>query len=167
MFFGTGGVHGSEQNWLDWWMRFVGLAPDGVEKALELLTRQYIKENQHIARFTAHAERMQYPQFRAKLLAIASCEKKHADLLSEQIISLGGQLPDAPTVSLAERTSWQYLLDDLTEEQLCTDELFEEARELRNELPSVSALLERIYEDESAYLGELRDMLMRSDPQAH
>jgi hypothetical protein len=59
------------------------------------------------------------------------------------------------------------LLEDLTEEQRCADELFEKAREFHDDLPDVSNLLERIYEDESAHRDELRNMLMRSDPQSH
>jgi bacterioferritin (cytochrome b1) len=154
------------KSWSDWWWKFLGFAPNAVAQSLEVLTRRYIEEKQHIARFTAHAQRMRYPQFRDKLLAIAATETKHADWLAEKITALGGRLPDVPAASMAKRNSWRYMLDDLAEEQLCADELFEEARELRDSLPSVSELLERIYQDESAYQGELRKMLMRSDPQA-
>ena len=157
----------TRKSWLDWWLKFLDLAPDSVEKALEVLARRYVEERQHIARFTQHAEHMQYSPFRHKLLAIAAAETEHADCLAEKIISLGGRLPDVPAVASATRTSWQYLLEDLTEEHLCAGKLFEEARELREELPAVSELLEHIYYDESAHCNELRNMLMRSDPQSH
>ena len=105
----------ARKSWLDWWLKFLDLSPDGVEKALEVLAARYVEEKQHIARFTQHAQHMQYPQFRHKLLAIAAAETEHANCLAEKIKSLGGRLPDVPAVPLVTRTSWQYLLEDLTE----------------------------------------------------
>jgi hypothetical protein len=88
----------ARKSWLDWWLKFLDVAPHGVEKALEVLVRRYVEEKQHIARFTQHAQHMQYSQFRHKLLAIAAAETEHADCLAEKIISLGGRLPDVPAV---------------------------------------------------------------------
>ena len=157
----------ARKSWLDWWLKFLDVGPDGSERALEVLARRYVEEKQHSERFIQHAQRMQYPQFRHKLLAIAAAETEHADCLAEKIKSLGGRLPDVPAAPCATKTSWQYLLEDLTEEQLCAGKLFEEACELREELPAVSELLQHIYDDESAHCSELRNMLMRSDPQSH
>src|SRR6516162_7633251 len=98
----------ANKNWSGWWLKLLGLGPDGVETTLEILTGQYIEEKQHLARFTTHAERMRYPQFRDKLLAIAAAESKHAALLAEKIQSLNGRLPDPPAVWVGEGSSWQY-----------------------------------------------------------
>ncbi len=66
------------------------------------MTDRYGEESRHLARFTQHAERMQYRQFRDKLLAIAADEAKHVDRLAEKIKHLGGKLPDVRTIPDAE-----------------------------------------------------------------
>jgi len=156
------------KSWSEWWRSFFGLAGNGYHKTLEILLARYLELNRHAARFKAHAEKMQYPQFREKLLAIAADEAKYADLLAEQIKMIGGNLPFVPPLyEETEKTSWQYLLDDLNEEQLCSATLIEQAKEVRDELPPVAEVLERIYRDSHKHREALRDMLMRSDPQSH
>ena len=156
------------KSWWEWWRSFLGLAGNGSHKTLEILLARYLELNQRAARFKAHAEKMQYPQFREKLLAIAADEAKHADLLAEQIKMLGASLPFVPPLyEDSEKTSWQYLLDDLNEEQLCSANLIEQAKEVRDELPPVAEVLVRIYQDSHKHCEALREMLMRSDTQSH
>ena len=153
----------------DWWHDFFGLPEGGTRRALEILAQRYIQKSQHTALFRQHAERMQYPQFRDKLLAIADDEAKHAASLAEKIKLLGGRVPDVPNVSASatERSSWQCLMEDLAAEQECAAGLIQQAQSLRAELPSVADLLERIYQDGQNHRESLRQMLMRSDPQSH
>ena len=155
-----------ERGWSDWWRRFIGFAPEGRQRTLDILTRRYIEESQHVARFTEHAERMQYVQFRQRLLAIAAEESEHVRLIGEKIKQLGGRLPEVPPIFAGIKNSWQYLLEDLTEQQRCAEELFEQALALRDEFPGVTELLERIYRDGKRHRDAIRDMLIKSDPQS-
>jgi bacterioferritin (cytochrome b1) len=109
---------------------------------------------------------MQYPQFRERLLRIAADEARHAEWLAEKITLFGGELPKVPDVSNGEKNSWQYLLADLDAEKRCSAELIEEMHTVREELPDIARVLERIYEDGEKHRAEIRDMLMRSDPQS-
>jgi rubrerythrin len=155
-----------KKSWSEWWRRFLGLSPDGHRKAVEILRERYVEESQHVTRFTRHAHKMQYPQFRDKLLQIADEEAKHADWIAEKIRLLGGKLPEVPEVSPAERNSWQCLMADLEEEQHCSGDLEEQIVEIQSELPGVAEVLEHIREDGQRHRKEIRDMLIRSDPQS-
>jgi bacterioferritin (cytochrome b1) len=151
----------------DWWRDFLGLSASSARRAQDLLSRHYVEKSRHAALFRRHAERMQYPQFRDKLLAVAADESRHAERLAEKIVLLGGRVPDVPKVSDTEKTTWQCLMEDLAAEQEATAGLIQEAQSLRAELPGVADLLERIYEDDQKHRDILRQMLMRSDPQSH
>lgn len=154
------------KSWADWWRGFFGLGPDTKRRALDILEKHYVEESQHIERYKEHASRMQYPQFRDRLLAIAGDEEEHVRRIAEQIKLLGGRVPHVPPVSISDKNSWQYLLDDLNREQECAAELITEAQRIRDEFPAVAAVLDRINEDGKRHRDMIRDMLMRSDPQA-
>jgi len=151
----------------DWWHDFLGLPARTTRKALDGLTSRYVQKSQHAALFRRHAERMQYPQFREQLLAVAENEAQHAQWLAEKIQLLGGRVPDVPQVGDTEKSSWQYLMEDLAAEQECAAGLVEQAQSLREELPGVAEVLERIDQEGRKHREALREMLMRSDPQSH
>jgi len=153
-------------SWADWWRGFLGFGPDTKRRSLEILQKHFIEESQHIERYKEHASKMQYPQFRDRLLAIAADEAEHVRWIAEQIRLLGGRVPDVPSSSVSEKNSWQYLMDDLKEEQDCAAELIAQAQSIRDELPAVAAVLDRINEDGKRHRDAIRDMLMRSDPQS-
>jgi bacterioferritin (cytochrome b1) len=155
------------KSWSAWWREFLGHSADGTRKAFAILSQRYVEASQAIARFKQHADRMQYPHFRDRLLTIATEKAKHSEWIAERIKLLGGRLPDVPPITVTEKTSWQYLSEDLNEEQQCSVALIEQARSLRAELPAVAEVLERIYEDSRRHRETLREMLMRSDPQSH
>jgi rubrerythrin len=166
MFLGAEVDMAENKRWSDWWRQFLGFSSDGYQRAVEILTKRYIEESQHVERLTQHAQRMQYPQFRDKLLAIAADEAKHVEWLAEKIKLFGGRLPEVSPTSEPVKNSWQYLLEDLNEGQICAAELMEEAQSLREELPTVAEVLERIYQDGVRHRDEIRKMLMKSDPQS-
>jgi len=155
-----------QNTWSDWWRQFFGLSPDGYREVLKILQDRYVDEMHHAQLYAQHAGKMQYPQFREKLLALAADEARHAEWLADKITLFGGKLPGVPEIAAAEHNSWQYLLADLDEEKHCSDELIEQMQTVRDELPDVAEMLERIYEDGEKHRAEIRDMLMRSDPQA-
>lgn len=155
-----------KKSWSEWWRRFLGLSPDGYRRAIEILRGRYIEERQHMHRFAQHAQKMQYPQFREKLLQIAANEAKHVEWIAEKIRLLGGKLPEVAEIPATEKNSWQYLLADLDEEKHCSAELLEQIQTIQLELPEIAEVLERIYEDGARHREEIREMLMRSDPQS-
>lgn len=155
-----------ERSWSDWWRKFLGCSPDGYRAVVKILQERYSDEIRHVKLYTQHAERMQYPQFREKLLRIAADEARHAEWLADKLAIFGGALLTVPEVPATEKNSWQYLLADLDEEEHCSDELIEKMQTVREEFPNVAEVLERIYEDGEKHRAEIRDMLMRSDPQS-
>jgi rubrerythrin len=109
---------------------------------------------------------MQYPQFRDALLRIAADESKHADWIAKKLNNLGESLPATLTTSTVEKNSWQYLLDDLEEERSCAADLETDMLTIECDYPDIAELLRRIDEEERKHRDEIREMLMRSDPQA-
>ena len=155
-----------KKSWSDWWRQFLGVSPGGYRDVVKILQDRYVEEMQHVRRYTQHAHKMQYPQFREKLLRIAADEARHAEWLAGKITLFGGKLPSVPEVDPGEKNSWQYLLGDLDEERHYSAEPIEQMQTVREELPDIAEGLERIYEDSERHRAEIRDMLMRSDPQS-
>jgi|SRR3990172_10263972 len=154
------------QRWTNWWRRFLGLSPDGYHRAVEILCERYIDESCHVRRYLLHAQKMQYPQFREKMLRIAEEEERHVEWIAEKIKTFGGRLPEVPEITADEHNSWQRLIADLEEERLCAAEIEEHIREIKPVLPGVAEMLERIHEEGKRHRADIREMLMRSDPQA-
>lgn len=157
----------SEKNESNRWRGFFGLSPEGYHEVIQILCQRYAEEMQQVKRYTLHAHKMQYRQFRERLLRLAADEARHGEWLAEKINLLGGRLPEVPEVTLQESNSWQCLLDDLAAEKHCSEELIEKLQTIRNELPDVAAGLERIYEEGLKHRTEVREMLMRSDPRSN
>jgi len=155
-----------EKSWSDWWREFLGASPNGYHQIVKILRDRYVDEMRHVKRYTEHAQRMQYPQFREKLLRIAADEARHAEWLADKITLFGGTLPSVSEIPISEKNSWQYLLADLDGEERCSAELIEQMQTVRDELPDIAHVLERIYEDGQKHRAEIRNMLMRSDPQS-
>lgn len=135
----------------------------GDRKALDILRQRYVEEIQAAGRFKQHAQEMQYPQFREKLLHIATDKSKHAEWIAERIATLAGKPPEVPERRSMDENSWQYLLTDLEEENRYVDSLPEQIWSTESDHPDITAVLRRIYEEEKKYRGEIKDMLMRSD----
>jgi bacterioferritin (cytochrome b1) len=151
------------QNRSQWWRRFLGASPDTNAEAVDILGQLYVEEMQGAARFKQHAEKMHYPQFREKLLHIATDKTKHAEWVAEGMAALGGKLPEVPERRSREENSWQYLRTDLEEENRGSDHLPEQIWRIGSDHPKVTKLLQQIHEEEKKYRGEIREMLMRSD----
>ena len=146
-----------------WWRGFLGSPSDRNRVAIEILRQRYVEEMQGIGQLTKHADKMQYPQFREKLLHIATDKSKHAEWIAEKIIALGGKLPEVSERRSTNENSWQYLQMDLAEEIRCADRLPEQIWRLESDHPDISNFLQRISEAEKKHRQEITDMLMRSD----
>jgi len=152
-------------NWSEFRRRWFG-SEKGYDTVLGVLRHRYADEKQHADRFLLHAHKAHYPQFREMLVRIASEELKHANWIGEKIKELGGWLPAVLKNYPTEGNSWRCLLEDLEEERRCAAELEEDMLTIESDYPDVIELLHRINEEERQHRDEIREMLMRSDPQA-
>jgi rubrerythrin len=153
-------------NWAEWWRRWFDASEKRYRALVNILRQRYVDEKQHAARLNQHAEKMRYPQFREALRRIAADESKHADWIAKKIQALGGMLPPVTEVRSQQKNSWQCLLEDLEEERRCSADLEDDMLAIRSDYPDVDELLGRIDEEERKHCDEIREMLMRSDPQA-
>lgn len=141
-------------------------AHDGQEDLLAMLCQEYAEETRHSIQFKAHAERMHYPQFRERLLKIAEEEEKHAQWLKEKIIGLGGEIPRILFTAERGLNSWEQLRLDLEEEKRCVADLTEKLATSKEIDLETAEDLGRMLGEEKRHRESIRDMLMRSDPQA-
>ena len=155
-----------KSNLSEWWRRWFGSPGNEYYRVLDILRSRYADEKQHAAQFIQHAQKMQYPQFREALLRIAADESRHADWIAEKINQLGGSLPPRMKTYSTERNSWQYLLEDLEQERKCSADLETDMLAIGSDYADIVDLLQRIDEEEHKHRDEIREMLMRSDPQA-
>ncbi|HEY7166536.1 MAG TPA: ferritin-like domain-containing protein [Candidatus Binatia bacterium] len=146
--------------------RFLGSWVKRRDRVLRTLCARYIDERQHAARFRQHAEAMHYAQHRAALHRIATDELDHAELIAHKIRELGGSVPEVPVIAARARNPWGYLVEDLEEERRCGAELEQEILGLGRNYGDVADVLRRIEQDERKHRDEIREMMMRSDPQA-
>ena len=146
------------------WRRFLGLSQDKSRRAVDILSQRYVEEMQQHDRLKQHAEKMHYPQFRGKLLQIASKKNEHAERIAQKIFALGGKLPSVPELHATGENSWQQLLTALEEDHRSADHLAEQLRGLESDHPEVTQFLQQISQEQKQHRGEIREMLMRSDP---
>jgi Ferritin-like domain. len=154
----------SSKDWAAWWRRFLDLPQDKSHQVEDLLRQRYVEEMQQRDRFRQHAEKMHYPQFRAKLLQISSEKNIHGERIAEQIRALGGELPNLPEVRATDENSWQQLMTALDEENRSADHLTEQLRGIESDYPEVTKFLQQISAEQKQHRADIRHMLMRSDP---
>ena len=152
------------KQWSEWWSRFLDLPDDSFRQAINILQQRYVEETQQRDRFIQHADKMHYPQFREKLLQISDKKTKYADRIAEAIVALGGKLPRVPELRSTDENSWQQLMIALDDENRSADHLAEQLRGIESDIPDILKLLQQISEQQKQHRGEVREMLMRSDP---
>jgi bacterioferritin (cytochrome b1) len=152
------------KTWLEWQRRLLDLAPDEAPKAVDFLRERYVEEMQRIERFKQRAEKMHYPQYRAKFLQMAKEKRQHAEQIGEKIVALGGGLPDVAERRSTDENSWQSLSMALDEENRSADRLPEQLRSIESEHPDLAKFLQQISREQKKQRNEIREMLMRSDP---
>jgi rubrerythrin len=149
------------------WQQFLeSLHPDHRTKLVEMLRDEYVDEAQDVAQFTRHAQRMYYPQFRDRLLRIADEEQAHVQWLRDQMLALGGQVPQIAFTPKMGKNSWECLLMDVEEEKRCCSELLARMHMAEHADPEIAEGLRHIREEEKRHREEILDMLMKSDPYA-
>ena len=152
------------KNWSEWWRRFLDLAPDDSANVVDILRQRYIDEMQRFERFTQHAEKMHYPQYREKFREMAKDKSQHAERIGEKIVALGGRLPDVAEPRSTDENSWQSLSTALEEENRSADRLPGQLRSIESKHRDIAKFLQQISEEQKKHRYEIREMLMRSDP---
>jgi len=155
-----------KEYWSDFRRRWFGSSSDDYLGAVGILSRCYEQERQHVLRFRRHAEKMHYPQFRQTLARIAAEADKHADLLAEKIKSFGVRVPEVMQTPVGSGNSWSLLLQDLEEERRSAERLYDQMRDIGADFPDILEILHRIDQDNREHRAAIREILMRSDPQA-
>ena len=151
-------------DWSAWWRRFLGPSQVKSRRVVDILRQRYVEEMQQHDRLKQHAEKMHYPQFRKKLLEIASKNNEHAERIAQKILALGGRLPSVPDLQATNENSWQQLLTALEEDYRSADHLAEQLRGLESDHPDITKFLQQISQEQEQHRDEIREMLMRSDP---
>ena len=152
------------KQWAEWWSRFLDLPQGSFRQAINILQQRYVEETQQRDRFNQHADKMHYPQFGEKLLRISGEKTEYADRIAEAIVALGGKLPTVPELRSTYENSWQHLMIALDDENRSADHLAEQLRGIQSDIPDIVKLLQHISEQQKQHRGEVRKMLMRSDP---
>ena len=152
------------KNWAEWWRRFLDLPRNDTPDAVDFLRRRYVEEVQRAERFKQHAGKMHYPQYRDKFLQMAKEKSQHAERIGEKIVALGGRLPDVTERRATDENSWQSLSIALEDEDRSADRLPQQLRGIESEHPDIVKFLQQIAGEQESHRGEIRDMLMRSDP---
>ena len=155
---------GMIKQWAEWWSRFLDLRQGSFRQAITMLQQRYVEETQQRDRFNQHADKMHYPQFREKLLEISDEKTTFLDGIAKEIVALGGKLPVVPEFRSTDENSWQQLMIALDSENRSADHLAEQLRGMESEIPDVVKLLRGSSEQQKQHRGEIREMLMRSDP---
>ena len=91
-------------------------------------------------------------------------KSKHAERIGEKIVALGGRPPGVGERRSTDENSWQSLSMALDEENRSADRLPAQLRSIESEHPDIAKFLQQISREQENHRGEIRGMLMRSDP---
>lgn len=136
------------------------------EQLLALLRQEYVEESQDVLRLSRHAERMYYPQFRERLLQIATEEQAHVDWLRQQLLARWEEIPTVTYTPPVGKNSWECLKMDVEGERHCCDHLLRVLRFAERLDPKLATGLQRMRHEERRHHEELLDMMMKSQPDA-
>ena len=148
------------------WRRFFGLSRGERQEPAEILGQLYIDQTQQAELLRRYAAGMKYPQFRDRLLSMASEKTIYAERIAEKLGALGRRLPPVSEVAPVHQNSWKQLMHALEEESRSADRLQTQLHTVAAGDQATFALLEEIVRMEKKHPDAIRYMLMRSDPLA-
>ena len=142
------------------------LHPDPHPTLLEALRDTYLAAAHTVTQFTQDAERMEYPQFRARLLRMAAEGQEHATWLRDTLLARGGALPTGACPPTVAPTSWAALLRDVAAERRAYEALLEPMQLAEQADPEMAEGFRRLRAAKQQHCEALLDMLVKSDPYA-
>ena len=130
------------------------------------LLEAYRGEAEHAARLRQHAAHARYPQMGDTLKDLANLEDRHAALLRDRILALGGGVPPIAPLPPVARNPWERAVAARQEAQRKRRRMVELITRWDPEHPEDGALLQRIAAEDTAVLDAYENLVMRSDPHA-
>jgi rubrerythrin len=132
---------------------------------LEALRDTYLTAAHTVTQFTHDAERMAYPQFRARLLRMAAEEQEHVTWLHDTLLARGGAIPTrACTPKKVAHNSWDALLREMAAERRAYEALLEPMHLAEQADPEMAEGFRRLRAATQQHRAALLDMLVKSDP---
>jgi rubrerythrin len=140
------------------------LHPDPRPTLLEALRDTYLAAAHAVTQFTQDAERMEYPQFRARLLRMAAEDQEHVTWLRDILLARGGAIPTRAGPPMVAPTSWEALLRDVAAERRAYEALLEPMHLAEQADPEIAEGFRRLRAAKQQHRETLLDMLVKSDP---
>jgi rubrerythrin len=140
------------------------LHPDTRPTLLEALRDTYLATAHTVTQFTQDAERMEYPQCRARLLRMAAEEQEHVTWLHNTLLARGGAIPTGTCPPTVAPTSWAALLRDVAAERRAYEALLEPMHLAEQADPEMAEGFRRLRAAKQQHREALLDMLVKSDP---
>ncbi len=133
---------------------------------LDDLVDDYRAEAAQAACLRRHAAQARYPQVAERLRELADVEDRHAGMLRDHILGLGGGIPPVAPIPLPGRNQWERAVAARKAAQDKRRRLIEHVTHWDPDEPAASKLLARIYDEDGDALGAYDDVVVRSDPHA-
>jgi len=140
------------------------LHPDPHPTLLEALGDTYLTTAHTVTQFTQDAERMEYPQFRARLLHMAAEDQGHVTWLHDNLLARGGPIPTRACTPTVAHNSWEALLMDVAAERRAYEALLEPMHLAEQTDPAMAEGFRRLRAAKQQHREALLDMLVKSDP---
>jgi ferritin-like metal-binding protein YciE len=131
---------------------------------LETLRDTYLATAHTVTQVTQDAERMEYPQFRARLLRMAAEDQGHVTWLRDTLLARGGALPTGTCPPTVAPTSWAALLREMAAARRAYEALLEPMHLAEQADPELAAGFRRLRAATQRHREALLEMLVQSDP---
>jgi rubrerythrin len=140
------------------------LHPDPHPTLLEALRDTYLATAHTVMQFTQDAERMEYPQFRTRLLRMAAEDQGHVTWLHDTLLAHGGAIPACACTPKVVHNSWEALLMDVAAERRAYEALLEPMHLAEQADPEMGEGFRRLRAAKQQHREALLEMLVKSDP---
>jgi rubrerythrin len=147
-----------------WQQGYDALHPDPRPRLLEALRDTYLATLQTVTQVTQDAERMVYPQFRARLLRMAAEDRRHVTWVRETLLARGGALPTGAGPPTVAPTSGAALRREMAAARHTSDALLEPMHLAEQADPEMAAGFRRLRAATQQHRKALLEMLVQSDP---
>ena len=147
-----------------WHRGWDALHPAPRPTLLGALRDTYLAAAHTVTQVTQDAARMEYPQFRARLLRIAAEHQGHVTWLREALLARGGAIPTGVCPPTVAPTSWAALLREMAAARHAYDALREPMHLAEQADPEMAAGFRRLRAATQQHRAALLEMLVKSDP---
>jgi hypothetical protein len=140
------------------------LHPDPRPALLEALRDTYLATLHTVTQVTQDAERMVYPQCRARLLRMAAEGQEHVTWVRETLLARGGALPTGACPPTVAPTSWTALCREMAAARRAYEALLAPMHLAEQADPEMAAGFRRLRAATQQHRAGLLEMLVKSDP---